>query len=83
VMDLRMPGLEGEEASRAIRRFERESGVSPTPILALSASVGEAQRRSGRLAGIDAFLDKPADFATLAAALEDVTAPRMRHLAGV
>ena len=83
VMDLRMPGLEGEEVSRAIRRLEREFGAAPTPILALSASAGEAQRRSGGLAGIDAFLEKPADFATLAAALEDVTTPRMRHLAGV
>jgi len=83
VMDLRMPALDGEEASRAIRRFEREAGVAPTPILALSASVGEAQRRSGKLAGIDAFLDKPADFAALAAALENMTAPRMRQVAGV
>ena len=83
VMDLRMPGLDGEETSRAIRRFELHSGAGPTPIVALSASVGEAQKRSGALAGIDAFLDKPADFAALASALENVTAPRARQWAGV
>ena len=83
VMDLRMPGLDGEETSRAIRRFERDSGAGATPIVALSASVTDAQKRSGALAGIDAFLDKPADFAALASVLENVTAPRARRSGGV
>jgi len=83
VMDLRMPGLDGEETSRAIRRFERDSGAGATPIVALSASVTDAQKRGGALAGIDAFLDKPADFAALASVLENVTAPRARRSGGV
>ncbi len=80
VMDLKMPGVGGEAASRAIRRLEREAGAPATPILALSASLSEADRRQGRLAGIDAFLAKPAEAGALAEAVERITAPLQRRL---
>ncbi len=70
LMDLRMPGLDGLEATRRLRRLERESRSPPTPIIALTASGLEDERRSCRSAGFDAFLVKPFDFAHLAREIE-------------
>jgi signal transduction histidine kinase len=57
LMDLEMPGVDGVEATRAIRR---ESGAGPRPwIIALSAH-DEAERRASSLAaGMDDYLEKP------------------------
>ena len=70
LMDLRMPGLDGLEATRRLRRLERESRSPPTPVVALTASGLEDERRSCRVAGFDAFLVKPFDFADLAGEIE-------------
>jgi CheY-like chemotaxis protein len=70
LMDLRMPGLDGLEATRRLRRLERESRSPPTPVIALTANGLEDERRSCRAAGFDAFLVKPFDFAHLAGEIE-------------
>ena len=75
VMDLRMPGMSGEDATRVIRRLEKEHGRGRLPIIALSASFDEfAPAEAG--AGIDAFLPKPAEVSALAAAIERLETPR-------
>lgn len=54
LMDMRMPGLSGEDTARALRR----AGVS-APIVALTANAFEEDRRRCLAAGMDDFLVKP------------------------
>ncbi|HLH48038.1 MAG TPA: ATP-binding protein, partial [Roseiarcus sp.] len=63
LMDVKMPGIDGLEATRAIRRAEREQGVRPTPIIALTANAMDSDRRACLAAGVDEFLVKPFDLA--------------------
>jgi signal transduction histidine kinase/CheY-like chemotaxis protein len=72
LMDIKMPGLDGFEASRSIRRTEREAGARPMPIIALTANAMEEDRRACLSAGIDDFLTKPVDLARLAQAIDAV-----------
>lgn len=69
LMDIRMPGLDGIDASRWIRRLENEAGVTPTRIVALTANAFEEDRRAALEAGIDDFLTKPIDPDHLASAI--------------
>ncbi len=57
--DIHMPGMDGIEAAKAIRRNEARAGRSRTPIVALTADVLETGRRACREAGMDGFLTKP------------------------
>jgi CheY-like chemotaxis protein len=54
LMDMRMPGLSGEETARRLRA----SGVT-TPIVALTANAFEDDRHACLAAGMDDFLVKP------------------------
>ena len=65
-----MPGLDGLEATRRLRRLEIQWGARRTPVIALTASAHEDERRACKAAGFDAFLVKPFDFAELAAEIE-------------
>jgi CheY-like chemotaxis protein len=57
--DIRMPGLDGYELSRRIRRAERLKHI---PIIGVSASAYDDDRQQSLEAGCDAFLPKPVDF---------------------
>lgn len=57
--DIHMPGMDGIEATRAIRELETRQGRARTPIIALTADVLETGRRACREAGMDGFLTKP------------------------
>jgi signal transduction histidine kinase/CheY-like chemotaxis protein len=72
LMDLKMPGLDGYEATRRLRHLEAACGWSPTPIIALTASVFDEQKGSPSAAGFDALLVKPVEFSALAGTIERV-----------
>jgi CheY-like chemotaxis protein len=57
LMDVHMPRMDGYAATRAIR--ELESGRSRVPILALTATIIDAERVDCLAAGMDDFLTKP------------------------
>jgi signal transduction histidine kinase/CheY-like chemotaxis protein len=76
LMDLKMPGLDGYEATRRLRRLEAAFGWSPTPIVALTANAFDERRGSPSAAGFDAFLVKPVEFRALAGTVERVCAAR-------
>ncbi|WP_426000127.1 response regulator [Caulobacter sp. DWR1-3-2b1] len=59
LMDVRMPELNGIEATRAMRRQEQADGRSRTPIIALSADAASEFLVEYRRAGMDGHLDKP------------------------
>ena len=58
IMDVQMPNMDGMDATRAIRTTERETG-GRTPIVALTAHTGAAERERCLEAGMDAFIPKP------------------------
>jgi len=83
LMDLKMPGLDGSEATRRLRRLEAESGSPRTPIVALTANVLEDERSSGKSAGFDAFLAKPLDQGDLAREIDRLCGLRAEAAAPV
>lgn len=68
LMDCSMPGMDGFEATRAIRRREAEAGAAPAPIIALTAHVAGAERE-WRSAGMNDYIAKPFTIERLAEAL--------------
>ena len=71
LMDLRMPDLDGREATRRVRRDEQRLARPPLRIVALTASVVGDPKEIVREAGFDGLLPKPFAVEALAAALED------------
>lgn len=59
LMDMHMPEIDGLSATRTLRLNEREHGLTPTPVIALTASVQAADRLSAQQAGMDGFAAKP------------------------
>jgi PAS domain S-box-containing protein len=63
--DIHMPGMDGIEATQAIRANETLKGQPRTPIIALTADALETGKRACKEAGMDGFLTKPVDPAQL------------------
>jgi CheY-like chemotaxis protein/HPt (histidine-containing phosphotransfer) domain-containing protein len=64
LMDVQMPGMNGLEATAAIRGAERERG-GHLPIVAMTAHAMEGDRDRCLSAGMDAYLTKPVSAALL------------------
>ena len=71
LMDLRMPVLDGIEATRHIRMLPGQHGQ--TPVIAVTADVQEDQGAALRAAGFQAWLVKPIDQMSLLAAVAVAT----------
>lgn len=61
LMDIQMPLVDGLEATKQIRRWEAEQGLSPIPVIALTASVLERDRKQAKEVGMNSFASKPID----------------------
>ena len=69
LMDVQMPEVDGLAATRAIRGWEGERGLSPTPIIALTASALEDDVKRSLAAGCDQHVSKPVKKPVLLAAI--------------
>jgi signal transduction histidine kinase len=59
LLDCQMPEMDGFEACRQVRAFERQQDLPRLPIVALTANVFQRDRERCLEAGMDAFLGKP------------------------
>jgi len=69
LMDVQMPVLDGHEAARRMRAFERERGRAPVPIIALTAHALREEMDKSLAAGCTDHLTKPIKKTTLLEAL--------------
>ena len=75
LMDMRMPEMDGLEASKTIRAMDRADAAN-IPIIALTANAFEEDVQRSLQAGLDAHLSKPVEPETLFGTLEDLIAKR-------
>jgi PAS domain S-box-containing protein len=69
LMDVRMPHLDGLDATRQIRAWERLHGYPRCPIIAVTANAFSEDQRECEAAGMDDFISKPVLMADLQRAL--------------
>lgn len=65
LMDIRMPEMDGIEASKIIRQYEKEQNVQPTPIVALTAQIFREENEKCMEAGMDYIITKPINISKL------------------
>ncbi|MBF0444968.1 MAG: response regulator, partial [Magnetococcales bacterium] len=58
-MDMEMPIMDGYTSTKAIRAWEKENGLQPTPIVALSAHAMQEHTQRSLHAGCNLYLAKP------------------------
>lgn len=80
LMDCQMPELDGYEATRRLRRREREKSEERVPVIAVTAHALAEEREKVLQAGMDDLLTKPIQVATLTQMLEKWV-PRARRFA--
>ncbi len=69
LMDIQMPGMDGYESARAIRKLEQE-GLRRIPIIAMTAHAFGEDRERCMTAGMDDYISKPFDVGRLVAMVE-------------
>jgi|GEM_PF-1745520 len=71
LMDVQMPGIDGYQATRAIRDYEREQKRTPARIIGLTAYATTKDREKCFTVGMDEYMSKPFDPAKLRDLLQD------------
>ena len=70
LMDIQMPGIDGHQTTREIRRIEAAEGRRPVMVIALTAHAFERDVHRSMEAGCNAHLTKPVSRDALLAAVE-------------
>jgi two-component system, sensor histidine kinase len=65
LMDIQMPVMSGDIATQLIREQEKEKGLKPMPIIALTAHAMAGDREKYISLGMNDYVSKPIDKATL------------------
>jgi CheY-like chemotaxis protein len=64
--------MDGIEATRHIRRFERETALNPVALIALTGAANPNTRQEAFSSGVDLFLTKPVPMKSLKIMLDDL-----------
>lgn len=72
IMDISMPIMDGFEATRRIRAFERRNQLHPVAILALTGLASDSAHQEALESGVDVFLTKPIKLKDLRQVLESM-----------
>ena len=75
LMDVQMPVMDGLEATRRLRQWEREQGRAPMPVVALTANAMHEERERCLAVGMNSHLAKPFRRQQLARALSPYLTP--------
>ena len=78
-MDIRMPMMDGLEASRRIRDIEAMRGEGHIPIIAMTANAMKEDREASKEAGMDAHIAKPLDVAEIRRALSQALPDKRKN----
>ena len=73
LMDIQLPGMSGIEALHVLRADPR---TAPIPVVAVTASVMQHDRRMITEAGFDGYIGKPFELKTFLATVETILAGR-------
>ncbi|OGG94616.1 MAG: hypothetical protein A2527_05370 [Candidatus Lambdaproteobacteria bacterium RIFOXYD2_FULL_50_16] len=65
LMDVRMPVMDGLEATRRIRQFEEQKKVARVAICAMTAGTSEGEKQECLSVGMDNFVTKPINLAQI------------------
>ncbi|MDY0137472.1 MAG: ATP-binding protein [Thiomicrospira sp.] len=76
LMDINMPIMDGEQATRHIRDYEQAQSLPSTPIVALTANVLKGDRERYLAMGLDEVLAKPIDMIKLHQVFHQCLTPR-------
>lgn len=68
LMDIMMPGMDGNQATQAIRRFS--GPASRTPIIAVTANAIDSSMKVSYAAGVNGVVEKPISAASLLEAMQ-------------
>ncbi|WP_320173590.1 AAA family ATPase [Maridesulfovibrio sp.] len=71
LMDIQMPVMDGYEATKAIRQYEKENELTPTPIMALTANAFQEDEQRALQCGCTAHMAKPVKKKKLLRVLEE------------
>ena len=72
LLDIRLPDIDGREVVRQLRQNEKTRQI---PVIALTASVAEADRERALISGCDDFDTKPIDWPRLLGKIKQLIGP--------
>lgn len=78
LMDINMPEMDGLEATRQIRAHERDNGLQPVTIIALTGVASSEAQQEAHVSGVNLFMIKPVRLADLDVVLKGVVTGQER-----
>jgi len=70
-MDIQMPQMNGIDATKKIRQYEKDYNIPQTPIIALTAGIVKGEDEKCLQAGMDGYISKPINQCTLFKTLKE------------